>query len=214
MGRTATVCPRDGLRCLPRCSRRLSRHSGCAQALGGSSSMSSRRLPLPAVRSSIFVCQVGRSQHSNLHAHRLRTLLPTGASPTVGPVMLSAAAERVSGDRRLGWPLPPRCRPHGGPRQRDGAARSTRCEPATRRPPQASGQVARLLGGERGDRKRLRAPLAAGCAAAGASRGASEAMPQRRRAASAMLPGTGSASSGPGVKHMHRSAAGAGRRVE
>lgn len=169
MGRTATVCPRDGLRCLPRCSRRLSRHSGCAQALGGSSSMSSRRLPLPAVRSSIFVCQVGRSQHSNLHAHRLRTLLPTGASPTVGPVMLSAAAERVSGDRRLGWPLPPRRRPHGGPRQRDGAARSTRCEPATRRPPQASGQVARPLGGERGGRKRLRAPLAAGCAAAGAS---------------------------------------------
>ena len=54
----------------------------------------------------------------------------------------------------------------------------------------------------------------ASCAAAGASRGASEAMPQRRRAASAMLPGTGSASSGPGVKHMHRSAAGAGRRVE
>ena len=87
-------------------------------------------------------------------------------------------------------------------------------EPATRRPPQASGQVARPLGGERGGRKRLRAPLAAGCAAAGASRGASEAMPQRRRAASAMLPGTGSASSGPGVKHMHRSAAGAGRRVE
>ena len=70
--------------------------------------MSSRRLPLPAVRSSIFVCQVGRSQHSNLHAHRLRTLLRTGAGPTVGPVMLSAAAERVSGDRRLGWPLPPR----------------------------------------------------------------------------------------------------------
>ena len=146
--------------------------------------MSSRRLPLPAVRSSIFVCQVGRSQHSNLHAHRLRTLLRTGASPTVGPVMLSAAAERVSGDRWLGWPLPPRRRPHYGPRQRDGAARSTRCEPATRRPPQASGQVARPLGGERGGRKRLRAPLAAGCAAAGASRGASDAMPQRRRAAS------------------------------
>ena len=214
MGRTATVCPRDGLRCLPRCSRRLSRHSGCAQALGGSSSTSSRRLPLLAVRSSIFICQVGRSQHSNLHAHRLRALLRTGASPTVGPVMLSAAAERVSGDRRLGWPLPPRRRPHGGPRQRDGAARSTRCEPATRRPPQASGPVARPLGGERGGRKRLRAPLAAGCAAAGASRGASEAMPQRRRAGSAMLPGTGSASSGPGVKHMHRRAAGAGRRVE
>ena len=96
MGRTATVCPRDGLRCLPRCSRRLSRHSGCAQALGGSSSTSSLRQPLPAVRSSIFVCQVGRSQHSNLHAHRLRTLRPTGASPTVGPVTLSAAGERVS----------------------------------------------------------------------------------------------------------------------
>ena len=99
MGRTATVCPRDGLRCLPRCSRRLSRHSGCAQALGGSSSMSSRRLPLPAVRSSIFVCQVRRSQHSNPHAHRLRTLLPTGSSPAVGPVMLSAAAERGREER-------------------------------------------------------------------------------------------------------------------
>ena len=169
MGRTATVCPRDGLRCLPRCSRRLSRHSGCAQAFGGSSSMSSRRLPLPAVPSSIFVCQVGRSQHSNLPRAQAADAPAHRRQPYRWHRDALGCCRACVSDRRLGWPLPPRRRPHGGPRQRDGAARSTRCEPATRRPPQASGQVARPLGGERGGRKRLRAPLAAGCAAAGAS---------------------------------------------
>ena len=162
--------------------RLLAAGSGCAA--------SSRPLSQPAAQILFLNKWVRRCQHPPTHARTLRALPSTRAMPVVGRLTLTPACERVADDRWAAWRLSGRVRPQGGPPRRDVAARSTRREPATRQPAQASGQAARPLGVERGGCSRLRAPARLQPAARGRRRGGSAAAPRRRRTASAALRST------------------------